>query len=45
MGKPEGKYHLEELGVDGSISVKMSLTKLGREVMDWINVDEDKDMK
>ena len=37
MGKPEGKNHLEDLGVDGSIMLK------GREVMDRINLDQGRD--
>jgi hypothetical protein len=34
VGKPEGKYHVEDLGVDGRIILERILGKLGGEV--WI---------
>jgi hypothetical protein len=37
MGKPEGKYHLEDLGVDLGGRRIIKKKKIGREVMDWDN--------
>jgi hypothetical protein len=35
VGKPEGKSHLEDLGVDGKVKLKWILMK-GDGGMDWI---------
>jgi hypothetical protein len=41
---PEGrKCHLENLGIDGKILLKMVLYEVGCGDMDWIDVAEDRD--
>jgi hypothetical protein len=36
--------HLEDLGVDGKILVRMDLKEIGWEVLDWINLAQDRDL-
>jgi hypothetical protein len=38
VGKPEGKNRLQDLGVNGSIILKMDLQKVGWDYMDWIRI-------
>ena len=42
MGKPEGRNHLEDPGVDGRIILKWFFEKWDRD-MDWINLARDRD--
>ena len=42
MGKPEGKNHSENQGLDGRIILKWILKKWVR-VMDWIDLAQDRD--
>jgi hypothetical protein len=39
VGKPEEKYHLEDMGVDGD-NIKMNIRGI---VMNWIRLTEDRD--
>jgi hypothetical protein len=41
VGKPEGKSHSEDLGVDGKIIIRTDLRKTGREV-DWIHLAQNR---
>jgi hypothetical protein len=43
LGRPEGKNHLEYLGIDGRINVKMDLQGVGWRGMDVIGLTEDRD--
>jgi hypothetical protein len=43
VGKPEGKKHLSELGVDGRVIVESILRDIEREDRDWIYLAEDGD--
>jgi hypothetical protein len=38
VGKPEGKNHLEDLGVDGSITLEWILVKRGWKGVNWIHL-------
>jgi hypothetical protein len=42
VGKPEGRNHLEDPGVDGRIILKWIFGRLGG-VVDWIDVAQDRD--
>jgi hypothetical protein len=42
LGGPEGKNHLEDLGVDGRIILKLIFRKCDGS-MDWINLSQDRD--
>ena len=42
MGKPEGKNHSEDQGLDGRIILKWILKKWVRD-MDWIDLAQDRD--
>jgi hypothetical protein len=42
VGKPEGKSHLEDPGVDGSTILKWIFNKGGGGV-NWIDLDENRD--
>jgi len=42
VGKPEGKSHLEDPGVDGSIILKWIFNKWDGS-MDWINLAQNRD--
>jgi hypothetical protein len=39
VGKPEGKYHLKDQGIDG---IKMDLREIGWEGMEWMHLNQDK---
>ena len=41
VGKSEGRSHLENLRVDGSILLKCKINKMGG--MDWIDVAQDRE--
>jgi hypothetical protein len=41
--KPEGKYHLEDPGVDGRIILRWFFRKGGFGGMDWIELAQDRD--
>jgi hypothetical protein len=43
IGKPEGKNHLEDLGVDGRIILQCILYEMGWKVVDWVNLTEVRD--
>ena len=43
MGKPEGRNHLKDPGVDGRKTLKWILKKWDRGRMDWIDLAEDRD--
>jgi len=43
VGKPEGKNHLEELGVDGEDNNKLDLQEVGCGYMDWIELVQVRD--
>jgi hypothetical protein len=42
VGKPAGKYHLEDLGVDGKIILK-SIFKVWDGGMDWFDLAQGRD--
>ena len=42
VGKPEGKNHLEDPGVNGTIILRRNFTKW-EGVMDWIDLAQDRD--
>jgi len=42
VGRPEGKNHLKDLGVDGKIILKWIFKKLNGG-MDWIYLAQDRD--
>jgi hypothetical protein len=42
VGKPEGKYHLEDQGVDGRMGLKWTLRRLVGGV-EWIHLAQDRD--
>ena len=42
--RPEGKNHLEDLGVDGNIILNWN-TRNEMRGMDWINLDNDRDRR
>jgi hypothetical protein len=42
-GDPRERDHLEDLGIDGSINIKMDLQKVGWRGMDWIVLAQDRD--
>jgi hypothetical protein len=42
VGKPEGKNHLEDPGVDGTITLRWNFTKWDRG-MDWFDLAQDRD--
>jgi hypothetical protein len=41
MGKPQGKYHLEDPDIDGRIILKWMRNWMGR--MDWIDGTQNRD--
>jgi len=43
VGKPEGKSHLGDPGVDGKIIFKMDLQEVGCGSMDWTELAQDRD--
>ena len=43
VGKPEGKKHLGDLGVNGRIILKKYLQEVGCVCMDWIDLARDWD--
>jgi len=43
VGRPEGKSHVEELGLDGKNNIKLDLQKMGLGGMDWISLAEDRE--
>jgi hypothetical protein len=43
VGKPEGRNHLEDPGVDGRIILKWTCERLDGGGMDWINLAQDRD--
>jgi hypothetical protein len=44
VGKPEGKGHLEDQGVDGRMGSKWTLGRLiGCGAMEWIHLAQDRD--
>jgi hypothetical protein len=43
VGNPEGRYHLEDLGIDRSVMLKLILWKMGFGGVDWIHLAQDKD--
>jgi hypothetical protein len=42
VGKPEGKYHLEDQGVDGRMGSKWTLRRLAGGV-EWIHLAQDRE--
>jgi hypothetical protein len=42
VGKPEGKNHLEDLGVDGRMILKWTFKKWDGD-MEWIDLTKDRD--
>jgi len=43
MGKPEGRNHLEDPGVDGRIILRWIFRKWDGGCMDWIDLAQDRD--
>jgi hypothetical protein len=43
VGKPEGKNHLEDQGVDGRMGSKWTLGRLVGECVEWIHLAQDRD--
>ena len=43
MGKPEGKNHLEDPGLDGRLILKKDLKQRGWEGINWIDQDQGRD--
>jgi hypothetical protein len=39
VGKPEGKNHLEDQGVDGKMDIRMDLRDIGLGGLRWIGFD------
>jgi hypothetical protein len=42
VGKPEGRDSLEELGIDGRITIKWVLKGIVLEDVEWINLAQDR---
>jgi hypothetical protein len=40
----KGRYHSQDLGVDGGINIKMNLREVGYGDVDWIHLAEDRDL-
>ena len=43
VGKPEGRNHLKDPGVDGRIILKWIFERLDGEAIDWIDLAQDTD--
>jgi hypothetical protein len=43
VGKPEGRDHLEDSGVDGRTNIKMDPQEVGWGSMDWFELAQDRD--
>jgi hypothetical protein len=43
MGKPEGKVHLKDQGVDGRMESKWTLRRLVGGRVEWIHLAQDRD--
>jgi hypothetical protein len=39
----KGRYHSEDLDVDGKIKITMDLREIGREGVDWMHLAENSD--
>jgi len=42
VGKPEGKNHLEDQGINGRVILRWIFTKLTCGVMDWIELTQNR---
>jgi hypothetical protein len=43
VGKPKGKNHLQDQGIDGRIESKMDLRETGWRDVEWIHLAQDRD--
>jgi hypothetical protein len=43
VGKPEGKNHLEDQGVDARMGIKMYIREIGWGSVEWIHLAQDRD--
>ena len=43
VGKPEGKRHLEDPGVDGKNNINMCFQEVGCRGVEWIELAQDRD--
>jgi hypothetical protein len=42
-GNLKGRNLLENVGVGGKINIRMDLTEIGWEVVDWVHLAQDRD--
>jgi hypothetical protein len=43
LGRPEGRRHLEDPGVDGRIPLKLTFKNIVWQGVDWIDMDQERD--